>query len=177
MEKTEPSFGFYERFFNEGLYLIKGKGKPYVSAPNAGHAVSETFVPYPDENNSHFEEITSGTLLMFRYPGTDEMPAGDKAFLVQILKAVGLGFQAVSRINTPGLGSGTDWEAIAARSSSDFVIAFGVDKAFLPHGIEEGQIYNINGKRVLAAASLPELIANSLRKKLLWQGLKEIYGI
>jgi hypothetical protein len=176
MKKSEEDATFYKLLFKDELYYIAEK-KPYsagISGP--GNSVSEDVVTY-HPSQSYFEGITSKTLIMFNYPDSSQMPAGDKVLLGQVLKAVGLSFDTVSRLNTINLPKNVSWEEIAEQSAADFVICFGVEKKYMPTNIGEGQIYNINGKRALCTTTLNELILNSSSKKLLWQGLKEIYGI
>ena len=176
MRKSEDSLSFYKLFFNEELYNLNEK-KPYALTENKNQNIlSESKSSY-NAIQEFFEGITAQTLIMFNYPSGAQMPAGDKVLLGQVLKAVGLDFESVSRLNTSKLPQNIKWEDIAENSQSDFVICLGVDKKYMPDHIGEGQIYNINGKRALCAASLSELILNNSKKKLLWQGLKEIYGI
>jgi DNA polymerase III psi subunit len=176
MEKTEHSSAFFKSFFNEGIYKIPEKKKYGQNPSTQGNLVSEDKAEYNLSIDS-FEGKTSNTLILFGYPAASGMPEKDKVFLNQVLGAVGLAFENVSRLNIENLAGGIQWADIAAGTAADFVIGFGVDPEYLPTGIQEGQIYNIDGKRVLCSASLPELISNNMRKKLLWQGLKEIYGI
>jgi DNA polymerase III psi subunit len=176
MEKTGYSSAFFKSFFNEGIYKLPEK-KNYGQIPSAqDNLVSENKAGYNLSIDS-FEGKTSNTLILFGYPASSGMPEKDKVFLNQVLGAVGLSFENVTRLNIETLSGGVQWADIAAGTAADFVIGFGVDSEYLPSGIQEGQIYNIDGKRVLSSASLPELISNNMRKKLLWQGLKEIYGL
>jgi len=176
MEESENNVVFYKLLFGDELYHID-ENKTYSDIDMLqNHNVSESEAAYHNDQ-SHFEGITSKTLIMFNYPESSDMPPGDKVLLGQVLKAVGLSFETVSRLNVVRLPQNTSWDNIAAQSGADYVIAFGVSKKYMPIGIDEGQIYNIDHKRVLYAATLTELIENNLRKKMLWQGLKEIYGI
>jgi DNA polymerase III psi subunit len=176
MEQKESSPAFFRLFFNEGIYRVP-ETKKYDPAINSNPEIlSEkgsdygTFIHF-------FEGKTAKTLLLFNYEGSEGIPAQDKIFLEQILRAAGLDFDSVSRLNTAALKGKFSWEDIALNSAADFIIAFGVAAQYMPSGIGEGQIYNIDDKRILYAAALNDLSANNLRKKLLWQGMKEIYGL
>jgi hypothetical protein len=117
MEKTQNTVSFYKLFFNEELYHI-GEKKSYASAEvMPKHEVSE--------EGSHYVSgsITSKTLIMF----SGDIPGPDKIFLDQILKAVGLGYDKVSRLNTNQLEENMTWEKIAASSTCEYIIAFGTD--------------------------------------------------
>ena len=175
-EKINNPAAFFNLLFGDELYRI-GSKKTYGNTEKASiDSVSE-----PKPNYSSLAELFEGgaaqTLLLFNYPSSDAIPPEDQSFLNQVLQAIGLSFDKVSSLNTAKLPDDINWEAIAAQSGSDFVISFGAGKQFLPSGIEEGQIYNINNKRVLCSTALGELTANINRKKILWQCLKEIYRI
>jgi hypothetical protein len=176
MEKTDTSASFFKLFYNEEIYKVAEEKNYRHDTSPIENLVSENEVRYNALIDS-FEGETSRTLILFSYPEGNEFPGKDKIFLGQVLSAVGLSFNIVSRLNTLSLPSNIKWGDIAAKSNAEYVICFGIDEKYMPAGIQEGQIYNIDNKRVLCTASLAELTSNNLRKKLLWQGLKEIYGL
>ena len=124
-----------------------------------------------------FQGIASATLILMHYPGQNEIPEADKVFLDQVLKAAGQNFDNLAWLNTAGLTKEINWTAIAKQSPSENVIAFGVDTRYLPDRIADGWVNHANGKKVICASSLAEISNDPAKKKLLWQGLKEIYGL
>ena len=176
-ENFDRDISFFDSLFTDQVYRIRPKKYDPKVSSNISGGVKEETVEYNYTPDLQFSGITSPTLLLFNYPNEDTIPLEDKLFLDQVLKAAGLAFENLSCLYLGGRARDISWKEIAAQSASDFVIAFGVDKACLPDGIGEGQIYNINNKRVLCSLSLSELSTNSSKKKLLWQGLKEIYGL
>ena len=176
MEIIENPATFYKLLFNEELYTIKEPKKYPDTRPVPQNIVSETEDGYVSAG-LNFEGPATHTLILLHYAATTDIPEAEKLFLDQVLRAAGMGFNAVSRLNTAGLDNSVGWETIAAQNTADYVISFGVPARLMPGGIEEGQIYNINGKRALCSGPLKDIAANNMRKKLLWQGMKEIYGI
>jgi hypothetical protein len=161
---------FYAVFYNEELYDLP---EPSASADVPGNSIpgdSAGFFPFSGDVNAK-------TLVMFSYPETGDITPADKQFLSQVLMAVQLGFEKVCRLNTAELNPDIRWEDIASATGADMMIAFGVGEQLLPEGIKEGEIYTVRNKRVLCASGLPELSANNNRKKMLWNGLKELYGL
>ena len=176
-ENFDRDISFFDSSFTDQVYRIRPNKYNSKVSSNTSGGVREETLEYNYTQNLQFSGITSPTLLLFNYPNEDAIPLEDKAFLDQVLKAAGLAFENLSRLYLGHPPLNISWKEIAAQSASDFVIAFGVDQAYLPDGIGEGRIYNINNKRVLCSSSLSELSTNSSKKKLLWQGLKEIYGL
>ncbi len=174
-DNFEPDISFLNALFTDEVYRIRQKKYGLKSSDDANR-ISEEAIAYQKNADLVFSGIQSSTLLVFNYIGDDAIPEADKVFLDQVLKAAGLSFDNLSRLHLGGQQN-VNWADIAAQSASDFVIAFGVDRNYLPHGISEGEIYNINSKRVLCNTSLTKISADSAKKKLLWQGLKEIYGL
>ena len=172
----EPDITFLNALFTDEVYRIGQKKYASKTAQQATNQVNEEVVAYQRNIDLVFSGMQSATLLVFNYIGDDAIPETDKTFLDQVLKAAGLSFDNLSRLYL-GDKQNISWTDIAAQSASDFVIAFGIHQNHLPDGIAEGEIYNINNKRVLCNASLAELSTNSAKKKMLWQGLKEIYGL
>ena len=172
----EPDITFLNALFADEVYSIGQKKYALKTTQGATNQVKEEIVPYQKTVDLVFSGMQSSTLLVFNYIGDDAIPEADKVFLDQVLKAAGLSFDNLSRLYLGGQQT-VRWSDIAAQSASDFVIAFGVHQNHLPDGIAEGEIYNINNKRVLCNPSLAEISTDSNKKKLLWQGLKEIYGL
>jgi len=175
-DNFDPDITFLNALFTDEVYRIGGKKYTQKLTSKQINGVSEESVAYQKNVDLVFSGIQSATLLVFSYIGDDAIPVADKTLLDQVLKAAGLSFENLSRLYLGGQQN-VSWTDIAAQSAADFVIAFGIDQNYLPDGIAEGEIYNINNKRVLCNASLAELSTNSAKKKMLWQGLKEIYGL
>jgi hypothetical protein len=175
-DNFEADISFLNALFTDEVYMIGQKKYASKASTNPVNRVSEEAIPYQKNIDLVFSGTQSQTLLAFNFIGDDAIPDADKLFLDQVLKAAGLSFDNLSRLYLGSHQNG-NWTDIAAQSASDFVIAFGIPQNYLPEAISEGEIYNINNKRVLCNASLAELSTNGNKKKMLWQGLKEIYGL
>ncbi len=167
---------FFKELFSDQVYRIGEKKYPSNHDSKQGNVVHEETADY-QSLPIKFNGITSSTLILFNYPGEDSLSSTDKVFLDQVLKAAGQNFENLSWLNTSSLPRETNWTAIAKQSPSENVIAFGVDTRYLPDKIADGWINHSNGKKVICASSLTEISNDPGKKKLLWQGLKEIYGL
>jgi hypothetical protein len=173
---SNPDILFFNELFNDQVYRIREKKYAPERQAKAVNMVKEETADYLSLPID-FKGITSDTLILFNYPGAEAIPAGDKSFLDQVLKAAGRQFENLSWLNTASLDERTRWVDIAKQSPSECVIAFGVDTRYLPDRIADGWVNKISGKKAICASALAEISNDSGKKKLLWQGLKEIYGL
>jgi len=173
---SNPDVLFLNELFSDQVYSIREKKYAPEKQAKTLNVVQEETAGY-QSLPIEFKGITSDSLILFNYQGSEAIPAGDKAFLDQVLKAAGRQFENLAWLNTAGLDEHSRWADIAKQSPCECVIAFGVDTRYLPDQIADGWVNKVNGKKVICASALADISNDPGKKKLLWQGLKEIYGL
>ncbi|MDQ3073493.1 MAG: hypothetical protein M3Q97_09565, partial [Bacteroidota bacterium] len=118
----------------------------------------------------------SQTLIVVNYPGADSIPAKDRPFLKNILLAARIKLDHAAWVNEAA-GSALTWEMLSSASNADFILTFGVTENALPAGMNYGEIYTVDNKRVVRSHSLATIETDQNKKKILWTALREIYGL
>ncbi len=170
---AEDKWLFYKAFINEHLYLVnEPEGSPAYPAAKNEEITEEPI----HELLSLTGNKRAETLLLFNYGKAATIPENDKIFVNQVLKAVNLNFDEVAWLNVAH-DPGFSWEALLEVCRAKNIIAFGLEEFMLPAKIAEGEIHIYNSRKILCAGQLSEISMNKSQKKLLWDGLKQLYGI
>ncbi|MGZ5243282.1 MAG: hypothetical protein ACXWDO_04410 [Bacteroidia bacterium] len=174
LDSDEDKSSFYKGFFNEGLYVVNEPDLPiHKKAEKSGE--EEIAVPEHAFLSVNGNKMAK-TLLLFNYANTERIPESDKIFINQVLNAVKLSLENVAWLNI-AKQINFSWEALNAQPQIEKIIAFGIDETLYPELITEGQIHIYNNQKILRAGKLADISMNKSQKILLWDGLKQLYGL
>jgi len=164
---------FYSHFFNEGIYLIKDKMTSMTMRPRES-VIAENDIVYSESVFAFSGNIRSHILLLFLYPGKNDLPVKDKIFLEKILGAIGLSLESIAWLNMADYPE-TTWAEMAQNPQFNTLVAFNIKNSFFPD-TPFGEIAVLNDKNVFLYHSLEEISADAEKKKVLWSGLKKMFN-
>lgn len=173
LDTDEEKSSFYKGFYNEGLYVVNEPDMPIgklADKPAAEMAGPEHKLLSLSGNKM------ANTLLLFNYPQTSGVPDSDKVFVSQVLSAINLNFENIAWLNIAQVKD-FNLELLKNHATIQQVVAFGIDESLYPEKTEEGQIHITNHQKILKAGKLADISMNKSQKKLLWDGLKQLFGL
>jgi hypothetical protein len=168
---------FYPEFFNEGLYLVKERIKMPQSAGDDSVRQNLSGGIEKESSVSPFNDLKRlRTLLLFNYQDGKDIPEADRQFVTKVLEAANQQFADAEKLNINVAGIAT-WEDVVKHSDAACILAFGIPAQMLPEGLERGKLLMSENRKILSMESLVIIAANISLKKLLWEGLKQMYQV
>ena len=162
---------FYKAFFTEDIYVLAEEELSYFAAASGG---VNSNIPAPKKLLLSGSKMAK-SLLLFNYP-QPAIPEADKNFLNQVLKAVNLSLETVCWLNA-GTEKDFNWDFLQDEPQVENIITFGFEDEMLPEKLEEGKIHIYHAKKMLRAGKLADIALNKNQKKLLWDGLKNMFNL
>jgi hypothetical protein len=168
---------FYPEFFNEGLYLVRERVKAPQSAEVDSVRQNLSGAIEKESSVSPFNGLKRPeTLLLFNYQEGQDIPEADRQFVTKVLEAANQQFAEAEKLNINAAGIAA-WEDIVKHSDAACILAFGIPAQLLPEGLERGKLLMSEDRKILSMESLGIVAANISLKKLLWEGLKQMYQV
>ncbi|MCB0738687.1 MAG: hypothetical protein KDC92_14325 [Bacteroidetes bacterium] len=125
-----------------------------------------------ENSNAVIPNLLNKQLVIVEFNKAGTQLAQFKSFIYKVLSAVNIqpeNIDIVELNKMPKMNART----IMAASNAQFVITFGIENKTL----SDFNVFNFNGKKVLVADDLSNLVEDKARKLKLWSALKNMYQI
>lgn len=154
---------FYEKFLNEGIYLIKEKIQ--VVDDKEETIVHEPKIDYKKPSNQ--------ILMIFSYEKDILIAPKDELFLEKILEAINISRKDVEIFNIQMTGKKI--EDLIKEENPTIICCFGLNQSQLPESTKDQDVTILENAKILSSPELSVIAADINLKRKLWANLKKIF--
>jgi len=156
--------------YSRPLYAIN-ENQPLVKKEEAQAELqkpAESLEIHPDVVRKH---------VVILYAGQGELSAEESGQLIKILQAVNVALADTALVNTASLKAAANYSDLIQQYNYSKLISFGSPVEALGLNLNKNAITVLDTRKYLLTDSLPELIKDVAKKRVLWGTLKELFAV